>query len=313
MKTVIALYDTFADAQAAVSDLLQTGLDRDAVSLIGPDRQPTDERNAGRAATAEGQNEREQAAALASTDAWDNDLHGLAPLAVPGIGPVMANGPLAAGFSGSATGAAGGFAGVLLGWGIPDDAADRYAEGLRRGGTLVLATVPDGDADAAAQLMDKYDPIDLAERSAGWREAGWAGFDPAAEPYSGDDLTSQVAHATRGAFARSYAYQGGEASLAAVNQPDTGPDDREAVYRRHFDSHYAAAGHAYVDYQDAYRFGSTLGGSARYVDLGNWADVEPAARAQWEASHDGSWDDFKDAIRHGWAEMKATVREALNE
>jgi hypothetical protein len=306
MKTVMALYDVFADAQAAVSDLLQAGVDREAISLFGPDRQRTDVRNAGKAATPEGQNERDRAAALASTDAWDNDLYGLAPLAVPGIGPVMANGPLAAGFSGSAAGGAGGFAGVLLGWGIPDDEADAYAEGLRRGGTLLLVTVSEAGAEAAGRILNKYDPIDLAQRSAGWREAGWAGFDPAAQPYSGDDLTSEVAHATRGAFSKAYPYAG-EMTYAAVNDPDAEFADRESSYRRHYDSHYAGTGRDYVDYQNAYRFGSTLGGSARYVDLGDWADVEPAARAQWEATHDGAWDAFKDAIRHGWAEMKTAV------
>lgn len=303
MKTVIALYDVFTDAQAAVRDLMQAGVDQDDISLIGPERQPTDVRNAGAAATPEGQDERELAAARADVATWDDDVAGLAPLAVPGIGPVMAIGPLAAGYSGSASAVGGDFSGVLLGWGLPDEDADTYAEGLRRGGTLVLATVADGEVEIAGRIMNKYDPTDLKSRSTDWRQTGWTGFDAEAQPYTGGTLTDEVAHATRGAYSRSYAYPDAMTST----DTDAGTTAHEASYRQHYDANYAGAAYDYRDYQSAYRFGSTLGGNNRLVDLGRWEDIEPAARAQWEDTHNEPWDDFKEAIRHGWNEMRQAV------
>ena len=78
------------------------------------------------------------------------------PLAIPGIGPVIAAGPLAAGLLGAATGAVaggatGGIVGGLLNMGVPEEEAHYYAEGLRRGGTLVSATVTDNMANRASR------------------------------------------------------------------------------------------------------------------------------------------------------------------
>jgi hypothetical protein len=36
-----------------------------------------------------------------------------------------------------------------------------------------------------------------------------------------------------------------------------------------------------------------------------WADVESQARTDWERNHKGTWQNFKDAVRHGWESMKS--------
>src|SRR5690606_13293659 len=74
-------------------------------------------------------------------------LTGLGALAIPGIGPIVAAGPIVAGITGAAAGAGvGGLAGALIGMGIPDEDARRYNDYFEQGKILVLV-----DAD-------RYDP-----------------------------------------------------------------------------------------------------------------------------------------------------------
>ena len=69
---------------------------------------------------------------------------GLGLLAIPGLGPVVAAGWLAATAVGAAAGAAtGGIVGALTEAGVSEEEAHSYAEGVRRGGTLVSARVAD--------------------------------------------------------------------------------------------------------------------------------------------------------------------------
>src|SRR6201988_4752355 len=73
-------------------------------------------------------------------------LAGLGLLAIPGLGPVVAAGWLAATAVGAAAGAAtGGIIGALTEAGVSEEDAHTYAEGVRRGGTLVSARVPETD------------------------------------------------------------------------------------------------------------------------------------------------------------------------
>ncbi len=83
-------------------------------------------------------------------------LAGLGLLAIPGIGPVVAAGWLA---STAAVAAAGGTAGGLIGAltqsGVNEGEANAYAEGVRRGGTLVTARVPDTDRARYEAILDR--------------------------------------------------------------------------------------------------------------------------------------------------------------
>jgi hypothetical protein len=65
-------------------------------------------------------------------------LAGIGALAIPGLGPLIAAGPLLAAFSGAAAGATlGGVAGGLIGMGIPEIEAKRYEGKLKRGNILI--------------------------------------------------------------------------------------------------------------------------------------------------------------------------------
>lgn len=78
-------------------------------------------------------------------------------------------------------------------------------------------------------------------------------------------------------------------------------DDEEA--RVHWSSHYGSGGMAYEHYDPAYRFGARLAGG-RNMDSSDWTQLEPEARRSWEAEHQGTWEQFRDAVRYSWERAK---------
>ncbi|MCJ2136656.1 hypothetical protein MKK69_21840 [Methylobacterium sp. J-026] len=103
-------------------------------------------------------------------------LAGLGLLAIPGLGPVVAAGWLVATVTAAGVGAAaGGLIGGLTGAGLSEGEAETYAEGVRRGGTLVTVRVEDSRADHVLTILDQAGSIDLDERADGWRSQGWTG------------------------------------------------------------------------------------------------------------------------------------------
>lgn len=110
-------------------------------------------------------------------------------LAIPGIGPIIAAGPIVAALSGAGVGAvAGGLIGGLTDMGVSKPDAEFYAESVRRGGALVTVRADDDRADRAADIMREHGAIDVERRAEQWREKGWNGFNADANPYTSDDL-----------------------------------------------------------------------------------------------------------------------------
>jgi hypothetical protein len=125
-------------------------------------------------------------------------LVGLGALAIPGIGPVIAAGPLAAALGGIAGagvgavagGAAGGLIGGLTDMGVTETQAGYFAEGVRRGGTLLTVRTEDPITERAKDVMNRHHPVDVNERAAEWRQGGWTGFSPTVTPNRGGIDTS---------------------------------------------------------------------------------------------------------------------------
>src|SRR6188508_1018966 len=79
-------------------------------------------------------------------------LAGIGALAIPGLGPFIAAGPLMAALSGAAAGAAvGGVTGALIGLGLPEMEAKKYEGKLRGGNILVAAHVDDAEEEKRAK------------------------------------------------------------------------------------------------------------------------------------------------------------------
>ena len=123
-------------------------------------------------------------------------LTGLGVMAIPGVGPVVAAGWLAATAAGAAAGAvAGGAAGGLIGAmtesGVPEEHAHVYAEGVRRGGTLVTARVEESLYPEAEATLRRSNWVDPTVRRASYAEQGWTRFDETLDPYGPAEIEQE--------------------------------------------------------------------------------------------------------------------------
>ena len=192
-QTVAALYDTYDSAVAAVNALEAAGIPHSDISIVsnnvdnqyGKDRPAEAAKDAGKGA-----------GVGAVVGGVGGLLTGVGLLAIPGVGPVVAAGWLVATAAGAATGAvvggaAGGLVGSLTGAGVPEHDAHFYAEGVRRGGTLVTARADDARASAAREILQRYKSVDPAVRGAAYREGGWTSFDENAPAYTADQVAAE--------------------------------------------------------------------------------------------------------------------------
>lgn len=204
IKTIVAVFDHFTDARRATVDLIAAGYDREDISLV---------------ASKTARDTSVAAEHIGGDHAPDVDVHdpaitgasvgaavggvsgllvGIAALAIPGIGPIIALGPLTGALAGAGVGAAtGGLIGALIDLGVPHAHAKTYAEAVKRGGTLLTVRTPEERADRAMELIEKYHPIDVAEREAQWRvEDAGAAAPQATAPVARTERASAAPRAT---------------------------------------------------------------------------------------------------------------------
>jgi uncharacterized protein (TIGR02271 family) len=79
---------------------------------------------------------------------------------------------------------------------VPSDEAHAYAEGVRRGGALVVVESGDDQAERGMAILQRLHPVNIHERTAQWRQTGWTG---AAATTSTATPASSAATTTRGA------------------------------------------------------------------------------------------------------------------
>ncbi|WP_442582078.1 hypothetical protein ACSBOB_08975 [Mesorhizobium sp. ASY16-5R] len=167
MRTVTGLFDTRDQANRAVEALEVAEIPGADISIISPG----DEEASG---TAEG------VGIGAAVGGAGGLLAGLGAFAIPGIGPFIGAGWLASTLIGvAAGGVAGGLLGSLTDAGVDERDAHVYAEGMRRGGTLVTARVDDAHVDAAAAILGQSGSVDIADRRSEYETTGWSGYDEA--------------------------------------------------------------------------------------------------------------------------------------
>lgn len=138
MSKVVGSYRTEEQAIEAIEDLKKRGHRSEDISVLGKNEEET------RHVTEEtGTHAGEGAATGAVTGGalggLGGVLAGLGALAIPGIGPIVAAGPIVAGLTGAAAGAGvGGLAGALIGLGIPEEEAKDYENRFNEGEIIVL-------------------------------------------------------------------------------------------------------------------------------------------------------------------------------
>ena len=200
--TIVALFDDYREAESAIRDVEAAGIPSSDISLIANNAA---DRYGNYPQYGLDRAERMDTGAAVGTGAGIGAvlggaaglLAGIGALAIPGVGPVIAAGALAATLAGAGVGAAvGGLVGALVEAGIPREHADIYAEAVRRGGTLVTVRTDDALRNLVSDILDRHAPVDLEERAESWRQAGWKGFDAHAEPYTGSFYDAETAAET---------------------------------------------------------------------------------------------------------------------
>jgi hypothetical protein len=338
-KTVVGLFDTATEAQSVVQELINSGFERKDISLVANNAKGeyANYREAGGTGSSTAEGAGAGAVGGGVLGGVLGLLVGVGALVIPGIGPVLAAGPLAAalGTAGASTlvgagigAAAGGVIGALVGAGIPEEDAGFYAEGVRRGGTLVLVKASDDLAQRAYDAMRRYGAVDVDERSGSWRESGWKGFDANAESYTGTDMDNKWERSSKvGTAGGAVAGAATGAAIGAVGGPigmaiggvagaatgagvgaagDVAGESYEDAYgkydndfRTHYQTSASNTGYTYDQYAPVYRYGYGLANDPMYRDR-DWSMIETDARSRWEERNPGTWDQFKDSVRYAW-------------
>jgi hypothetical protein len=190
-KTITHLYDRYEDAKAAVSELERIGVSHSDISIVANNAHG--EHLAGSEAAEDAGKGAGTGAAIGGLGGL---LAGLGVLAIPGLGPVVAAGWLAstavgAGVGAAIGGAAGGLVGALQKEGVSEHDAHVYSEGVRRGGTLVSAKVPDNLVPEAEAVLNRSGAVNPVERGNAYREAGWSRFDETAPAYDREQIETE--------------------------------------------------------------------------------------------------------------------------
>lgn len=161
-KSVIGIVETHIQAEAIVADLQSSGVPSSQISVLFPDKQGTKD-------FAHEHNTKAPEGAIAGVGAGGaiggtiGLLAGIGALAIPGVGPLIAAGPLMAALSGAAAGAAlGGVAGALVGLGVPEIEAKTYEGKIQGGNILIAVHSEDGNHEKSAKLiMEKHQAHDI--------------------------------------------------------------------------------------------------------------------------------------------------------
>ena len=147
------IYQTQADVEYAVDALRAEGFRNTDVSVLFPENKGTkdfavEKNTKAPEGTTTGV---ASGAVIGGTLGW---LAGIGALAIPGIGPLIAAGPIVAALAGVGVGGAvGGIAGALIGMGIPEYEAKRYEGRVKDGGILLSVHSDDSDWTKRAKAI----------------------------------------------------------------------------------------------------------------------------------------------------------------
>jgi hypothetical protein len=191
---VFGIYATPATAEAAVDHLLAHGFTNSAISVLLPDDEST------RAFAHEKNTKAPEGTATGVTAGGVVGgtlglLAGIGALAIPGVGPLIAAGPIMATLAGVGVGGAvGGLVGALVGMGIPEYEAKRYEGAVKGGGTLLSVHCDTSEQiDAAKRALKETGASDISSsgEAAGEKREGSTYRDVAADersrgPLAGD-------------------------------------------------------------------------------------------------------------------------------
>ncbi len=212
----------------------------------------------------------------------------------------------------------------------------KYSDAVTRGHHVLTLTAADQpEVERAADIVERYGPVDIDEKAAEWSGDALAGgamrMGAGAQQQSASMSQQSMQGSPGTAQGRAPgAVQGG--AQAGSQQRAASLDDNRAVpvaqrpgvkvfehppepmvggfaaiaaedemyFRGHYNSNYAGGGEHFEDYMPAYQYGWGMAVDEQYRGKA-WKDVEPALRSDWESRNPASaWSKFKAAVHHGW-------------
>jgi len=187
-RTFSRMYDNYDDAKAVVNNVEAAGVPHSDISLVAnADAHGRSDTSTTHDATGTGAGTGAVAGTVLGGGA--GLLAGIGALAIPGVGPVIAAGWLVATLAGAGVGAAaGGLVGSLTGAGVSKDEADVYAEGVKRGGSLVTVRADEADAARIESILAQRGSTDWQQRRASYGD-NWTGFDESSSSVMPDSRT----------------------------------------------------------------------------------------------------------------------------
>lgn len=290
-KTIVGLFNTRDEARDVIEDLTNTGFNRSDISLMA---RKDDEESGGSARTRTSEATETEGSTLesagkgAAIGGAAGLALGLAAFAIPGIGPIVAAGPLATALAGLGIGAAaGGIIGALTQIGVPEEHSYYYAEGVRRGGVLVTVSADEAQVSRVTQIMRQHGAVDVEKRAERWKETGWSRFDETAQPLTREELLRE------------------RQSYRPIIEEEPPRGDYPGTSRRADTTSTRGRVEDPETYRAASEYAETMARDRRYEGR-DWSMIENDVRTDWERRQPGTWDRFKEAVRIEWEKRAYT-------
>ncbi|HSU31498.1 MAG TPA: hypothetical protein VLJ11_09695 [Bryobacteraceae bacterium] len=316
-SVVYGIYSHRSQAEAGVDRLIGAGFRKEDISVLMQDNSGTKDF----AHTKETKAPEGTTAGVIAGGAIGGTfglLVGIGALAIPGLGPLIAAGPIIGALTGVGSGGVvGGIIGALIGMGIPEYEAKRFEGHIRKGGILASVHCDNSEWVSKAKSLLKQTGADDVSSSS---EAK-ADFASSDRPYSTTESTNR--RVTLGSLAERPPEPSPvphdvpvRQSVAAPVQPASTPSrvrvvptsgpatlSDEADFRRHFESGPGSLGRDYSAYAPAYHYGSEAASDAKYRGR-SFDEIEPELRSEYLRRNPGStWDQVKDSVRYGWSKI----------
>ncbi|HHV78911.1 MAG TPA: hypothetical protein GXX40_04780 [Firmicutes bacterium] len=163
-RTLIGVFDSRSHAERAVTELQKRGLTSDEISIVARDDRARREQGEGGQTTGltggvgGGQDLSEGTYTGGVLGGLAGLLAGVGALAIPGIGPIVAAGPIAATLTGAV---GGGLAGGLIDWGIPEERGRYYEGKVKEGEILAIVKASREKVDDAADVFRRNGAHDV--------------------------------------------------------------------------------------------------------------------------------------------------------
>ena len=162
-KAVFCIAQNLEQTESIVNSLHTAGFSTNDISVLFPDKSTTKD------FAHEKHTKAPEGAAIGGTVGLGTGavlglLAGIGALAIPGVGPLIAAGPIMGALSGAAVGAAtGGLAGALIGLGIPEYEAKRYEGKIVGGNSLIsVHTESSEGVDKAKKIFEEAHAEDIS-------------------------------------------------------------------------------------------------------------------------------------------------------